>query len=128
MAEREVRWQGVSRHRLDYVVPPVSDIATIRSISGSSSRTPMRFRPRNDAAPVNATTRPRRGSSFTGPSGEEGRGARPVGVGRGALVAALPGVPGAAFGAFAAGGLAFACAAVVGVRNTLICRPGQGAS
>jgi len=32
MAEREVRWQGVSRHRLDYVVQPVSDIATIRSI------------------------------------------------------------------------------------------------
>ena len=32
MAEREVRWQGVSRHRLDYVVQPVADIATIRSI------------------------------------------------------------------------------------------------
>ncbi len=32
MAEREVRWQGVSRHRLDYVVQPVADVATIRSI------------------------------------------------------------------------------------------------
>lgn len=32
MAEREARWQGVSRHRLDYVVQPVSDIPTIRSI------------------------------------------------------------------------------------------------
>ncbi|MGE3076404.1 MAG: GNAT family N-acetyltransferase [Dehalococcoidia bacterium] len=32
MAEREVRWQGVSRQRLDYVVQPVEDIATIRSI------------------------------------------------------------------------------------------------
>jgi len=32
MAEREVRWQGVARTRLDYVVQPISDIATIRSI------------------------------------------------------------------------------------------------
>jgi ribosomal protein S18 acetylase RimI-like enzyme len=32
MAEREVRWQGVTRQRLDYVVQPVSDIPTIRSI------------------------------------------------------------------------------------------------
>ena len=32
MAEREVRWQGVARQRLDYVVQPVSDIPTIRSI------------------------------------------------------------------------------------------------
>lgn len=32
MAEREVRWQGVARQRLDYVVQPVSDIGVIRSI------------------------------------------------------------------------------------------------
>jgi len=32
MAERDIRWQGVARHRLDYVVQPVTDIATIRSI------------------------------------------------------------------------------------------------
>jgi GNAT superfamily N-acetyltransferase len=32
VAEREVRWQGVTRHRLDYVVQPLTDIATIRSI------------------------------------------------------------------------------------------------
>lgn len=32
MAEREVRWQGVARQRLDYVVQPVVDIASIRSI------------------------------------------------------------------------------------------------
>ncbi|MCC6960643.1 MAG: GNAT family N-acetyltransferase [Dehalococcoidia bacterium] len=32
MAEREVRWQGVARQRLDYVVQPVADIASIRSI------------------------------------------------------------------------------------------------
>ncbi len=32
MAEREVRWQGVARQRLDYVVQPVSDISIIRSI------------------------------------------------------------------------------------------------
>lgn len=32
MAEREVRWQGVSRTRMDYIVQPVSDMATIRSI------------------------------------------------------------------------------------------------
>lgn len=32
MAEREVRWQGVAKHRLDYVVQPLSDVATIRSI------------------------------------------------------------------------------------------------
>lgn len=32
MAEREVRWQGLARQRLDYVVQPVVDIASIRSI------------------------------------------------------------------------------------------------
>ena len=32
MAERDIRWQGVARTRLDYVVQPVDDIATIRSI------------------------------------------------------------------------------------------------
>src|SRR6185436_2545142 len=32
MAERDIRWQGVTRQRLDYVVKPVSDIPTIRSI------------------------------------------------------------------------------------------------
>jgi len=32
MAERDMRWQGVARTRLDYVVQPVDDIATIRSI------------------------------------------------------------------------------------------------
>ena len=32
MAERDIRWQGVARTRLNYVVQPVDDIATIRSI------------------------------------------------------------------------------------------------
>lgn len=32
MAEREIRWHGVTRQRLDYVVQPVTDIPTIRSI------------------------------------------------------------------------------------------------
>ena len=32
MAEREVRWQGVARHRLDYVVQPLTDPAVIRSV------------------------------------------------------------------------------------------------
>ena len=32
MAERDLRWQGVGRTRLDYVVQPVDDIPTIRSI------------------------------------------------------------------------------------------------
>lgn len=32
MAEREVRWQGVARKRLDYVVQPLTDIQAIRSI------------------------------------------------------------------------------------------------
>jgi ribosomal protein S18 acetylase RimI-like enzyme len=32
MAERDIRWQGVTRQRLDYVVRPLADIPTIRSI------------------------------------------------------------------------------------------------
>ncbi len=32
MAEREVRWQGVARERLDYVVQPLTDIQAIRSV------------------------------------------------------------------------------------------------
>ncbi len=32
MAEREVRWQGVARRRLDYVVQPLTDPQAIRSI------------------------------------------------------------------------------------------------
>jgi ribosomal protein S18 acetylase RimI-like enzyme len=32
MAERDIRWQGVARQRLDYVVQPVTDVAAIRAI------------------------------------------------------------------------------------------------
>ncbi len=32
MAEREVRWQGVARRRLDYVIQPLTDPVAIRSI------------------------------------------------------------------------------------------------
>jgi RimJ/RimL family protein N-acetyltransferase len=32
MAEREVRWQGVARERLDYVVQPLTDVQAIRSV------------------------------------------------------------------------------------------------
>jgi len=35
MAEREVRWQGVARKRLDYVVQPLTDVQAIRSILAS---------------------------------------------------------------------------------------------
>lgn len=32
MAERDVRWQGVAHHRLDYVVQPLTDLARIRAL------------------------------------------------------------------------------------------------
>jgi len=32
MAEREVRWQGVARQRLDYIVQPLTDVQAIRSV------------------------------------------------------------------------------------------------
>lgn len=32
MAEREVRWQGVARKRLDYVVQPLTDVQAIRAV------------------------------------------------------------------------------------------------
>ena len=32
MAEREVRWQGVSRGKLDYIVQPLTDVAHIREL------------------------------------------------------------------------------------------------